>query len=65
MKVEYTIKLRKAIIVILLSFFTVNKFTTMGCLKYLLVSPCSLEMSGLYQNLEVSWTNLTFILMSG
>lgn len=32
---------------------------------FVLVSPCSLEMSGLYQNLDVSWTNLTFILMSG
>lgn len=38
------------------------------CLKgprLVLVSPCSLEMSGLYQNLDVSWTNFTFILMSG
>lgn len=29
------------------------------------ISPCSLEMSGLYQNLDVSWTNLTFRLLSG
>lgn len=27
--------------------------------------PCSLEISGLYQNLVVSWTNLTFSLLSG
>lgn len=27
--------------------------------------PCSLEISGLYQNLEVSWTNFTFSLVSG
>lgn len=27
--------------------------------------PCSLEISGLYQNLDVSWTNLILILISG
>lgn len=30
-----------------------------------LVLPWSLEMSGLYQNLDVSWTNLTLSLLSG
>lgn len=29
------------------------------------ILPCSLEMSGLYQNLDVSWTNLTLSLLSG
>lgn len=28
-------------------------------------SPCSLEISGLYQYLEVSWTNFTFARVSG
>lgn len=42
----------------------VNRFV-LKVLRLVLVSPCSLEMSGLYQNLDVSWTNFTFILMSG
>lgn len=28
-------------------------------------SPCSLEISGLYQYLEVSWTNFTLARVSG
>lgn len=48
----------------LLSFPSCEQICLDG-LPLVLVSPCSLEMSGLYQNLDVSWTNFTFILMSG
>lgn len=33
-----------------------------GCARH---SPCSLEISGLYQYLEVSWTNFTLARVSG
>lgn len=36
-----------------------------GSLSLSRLMACSLEMSGLYQNLDVSWTNFTFSLMSG
>lgn len=52
-----------------------NQAKAQRCIQYIhvafmntqgyLVLPWSLEMSGLYQNLDVSWTNLTLSLLSG
>lgn len=46
----------------------INSLTSLsvnGCARMCIVDiPCSLEISGLYQNLDVSWTNFTVTCLS-
>lgn len=44
-----------------------NSPTSLSVNEYVRISvdiPCSLEISGLYQNLDVSWTNFTVTCLS-
>lgn len=57
-------KILKITMTMILTHLTKQFLTILEQLSLGEPSPWSLEMPGLYQNLELSWTNLAFTLMS-